>query len=198
MDASQYLRTYLGPGRGKKAAFLLWTAVLLICISFGIHAWMTGRVEEAFSGSGTGQAGILCIVFAVAWSAFMVASVWPETISASIILRGTLRRLGENGDIERAAEQLYSSDQKGRHLVITRDFIFGESTGVASRLEDITDHRSISSRGWSRGMAATEGIMIRLKNGRWYTVGGSSVKYDDYTAINSALREIVMKNTGKV
>ena len=194
METERIIKDYIGAKKKDWAVFIAAAAVTVAGIGYLI--WYIAQLtasSRAPSGSLSWMASSLVAVFA---GAYFIGTCAPRTVGASLRTRRSLSRIAAGGGYDRAAMELYEAD-KGKHLVITEHYIFGEHNGIASPLCDISDYKSMYNRhaGYYSSAMAVEGILIQLTDGKWYTVSSGKTQFSDYPYFCALLEEAVKKNT---
>ncbi|MBR2779937.1 MAG: hypothetical protein IKD81_00735 [Eubacteriaceae bacterium] len=194
METERIIRDYIGAKKRDWAVFTVSASAVLAGIGYMIrYIAMLTRSTNASPESLPYMASSLVAVFV---GAYFIGTYAPKTVGASERTRRSLSRIAEGGGYDRAAMELYEAD-RGKHLVITEHYIFGEHNGIAAPLSDITDYKSMYNRhaGYYSSAMAVEGILIKLTDGRWYTVSSGKTRFSDYPFFCGLLEEAVKKNT---
>lgn len=185
MDAESIIREYIRPRTKAKAEFfagiaLLAAAAASFLMKFSADGDLINAIPYLFLLAGV----------------YLGANAAPDLFGALFAMRRSLRILKENVLTDSAAMELMAgTGAHEKHYLFTEHFVFSEWSGTAVPLSEIKGY-NVSKANWSRAAGgAWDGIMAETFSGKWYTIAGPHVKYDEYTAVRRLLDEAIEKNT---
>lgn len=196
METEKIIRAYIGGKKSDWAVFILSCGLCAAGVGYLVFFMYVTVSYGASSMPGNATALMSDALVSVFISAYLLGTGAPKTVGAAVRTRRSIERIASGGGCDRAAMELYEAD-KGKHLVITEHYIFGEHNGIASPLSDVTDYKSMynAHAGYYSSAMAVEGILIRLTDGKWYTVSSGKTAFSDYPHFCDLLEKAVSKNT---
>ncbi|MBO4360898.1 MAG: hypothetical protein J5822_08475 [Eubacteriaceae bacterium] len=205
-EAEERLRKYIRPAGRDVAVFVISAALLaavLLAVSYTVirtapdNLWDrtilsidTGRYIFELGG----DVGVILCAAVASLCVYGINSRWAPVVGSGCSVDRALMLLDINGELVSAASELEASQAEDRQTVITEHYVFGKNTGCAARKKDICEYSSVKNRGWSRTPVAMEGIRIKLRDGRWYVLASTKVRYSDYHSIEHELDAALVMN----
>ena len=195
METGKIIKEYIGARKSDWAVFAASTVLCVSSVGYLIYyLYLTGTdgINRLPSWAGPMMGAALTAVFICT---YVLVINTPRTLGAAARTRRSLGRIAASGGYDRAAMELYAAD-KGKHLVVTEHYIFGEHNGFAAPLSDVTGYRSMYNRyaGRYSSPMASEGILVELRDGKWYTASSGKTRFSDYPYFCALLDEAAQKN----